>query len=47
MDKSIVEEDIWKEEEDIKKRYSHLFGYKEISYQGTNLLLVPFNYELT
>ncbi|WMV42060.1 hypothetical protein MTR67_035445 [Solanum verrucosum] len=33
-----VEEATWETEEDMKKRYPHLFESREISYQGTNSL---------
>ncbi|KAK4712909.1 hypothetical protein R3W88_018816 [Solanum pinnatisectum] len=34
-----VEEDTWDAEEDMKKRYPHLFKYGENADQGTNSLL--------
>ncbi|WMV46694.1 hypothetical protein MTR67_040079 [Solanum verrucosum] len=34
-----VEEATWKDEEDMKKRYPHLFEFEESVDQGTNFLL--------
>ncbi|WMV25592.1 hypothetical protein MTR67_018977 [Solanum verrucosum] len=34
-----VEEDTWEAEEDVKKRYPHLFEPRETPDQGTNSLL--------
>ncbi|KAK4731177.1 hypothetical protein R3W88_024165 [Solanum pinnatisectum] len=38
-----VEEATWEAEEDMKKRYPHLFESGEIPDQGTNSFLVLFN----
>ncbi|WMV37285.1 hypothetical protein MTR67_030670 [Solanum verrucosum] len=37
-----VEKATWEAEEDMKKRYPHLFETREIPYQGTNSLLSTF-----
>ncbi|WMV19414.1 hypothetical protein MTR67_012799, partial [Solanum verrucosum] len=39
-----VEEATWEAEEDMKKRYPHLFESREISDQGTNYILSTLSF---